>query len=61
MAGNPKTSAWYSTPQAKRKRKGLEVTLSDEAREKLDALAAAWSMPRSQVVEALVMAAKKRR
>lgn len=47
-----------SYPRANRKRKPLEITLSDEARAKLDRLcAAADGAPRSRIVEALVMAA----
>ncbi len=57
MASNPTESEWYSTPRAKRTRKGVEVTLSPEARKKLDALAKGSSM--SAVVEALIMKAKR--
>ena len=59
MTGNPKASPWYSTPKAKRKRKGLEVTLSDEAREKLERLAARRGESMSRVVESLILEAKR--
>lgn len=39
MAGNPIDSKWRATPRALRNRKPLSVTLSDEAREKLETLA----------------------
>lgn len=55
----PKTSPWESTPQGKRKRKKVQITLSDEARAKLDRLAKAPGM-RSAVVEGLIMEAKEK-
>ncbi len=58
MTGNPKASAWYSTPNAKRRRKGVEVTLSDEARAKLKRLARKRGTSMSGVVEALILEAK---
>lgn len=58
MAGNPKSSEWYSTPRDRRARKGVEVTLSDEARARLDAIAKKRGETRSAIVEALIMAAK---
>jgi metal-responsive CopG/Arc/MetJ family transcriptional regulator len=60
MAGNPKDSEWYSTPKDKRKRKGIEVTLPDEVRERLDALSDQHNVSRSQMVERLIMAAPLR-
>lgn len=51
--GNPIESEWYSTPRDKRKRKGVEVTLSPEARKELDALAKGSTM--SAVIEAWLM------
>jgi len=57
MTGNPTDSEWYSTPRDKRKRKGVEVTLSPEARKKLNALAKGSTM--SAIVEALIMRAKR--
>jgi len=57
MTSNPTDSEWYSTPRDKRKRKGVEVTLSPEARKRLDALAKGTTM--SAVVEALIMRAKR--
>jgi hypothetical protein len=57
MSGNPKSSEWYSTPRGKRARKGVEVMLSDEARERLGRMAKARKVSRSAVVEELVMGA----
>jgi hypothetical protein len=56
MSSNPVESEWYSTPRAKRKRKGVEVTLSPEARKKLDRLARGSTM--SSVIEELIMKAR---
>ncbi len=56
MASNAIDSEWYSTPRGKRKRKGVEVTLSPEARKRLDVLARGTTM--SAVVEALIMKAR---
>ena len=57
-ASNPKTSAWYATPQAARKRKVTSLTLSAEAIARLDALAAANDLTRSAVVERLSLHTK---
>ena len=57
MTSNPTDSEWYSTPRDKRKRKGVELTLSPEARKRLDSLAKGTTM--SAVVEALIMKARK--
>jgi hypothetical protein len=59
MSGNPKDSLWRSTPQGKRKRRKVQITLSDEACEKLSALidARGGGDIRSQVVEELIMEA----
>lgn len=54
--GNPVDSEWYSTPRGKRKRRGVELTISPEARKKLDKLAKGSTM--SAVVEELIMKAK---
>ena len=54
MPGNPKDSPWRSTPRARRKRKGIEIMLSDEARTRLDRLAPDGK--RSQFIEDLIMA-----
>jgi len=54
---NPKESPWYSTPVSARKRKPIGITLSDEAQVRLEKMAKARKVSRSQVVEALVMAA----
>jgi hypothetical protein len=59
MTSNPTDSEWYSTPRDKRKRKGVELTLSAEARKRLDSLAKGTTM--SAVVEALIMKAKARK
>ena len=60
MGRNAKDSEWYSTPRAARTRKGIEVTLPDAALERLEKIATARGVSRSQVVEALVMAAPLR-
>lgn len=57
MAGNPKKSAWYATPQEARTRKMVAVTLSDAARERLEKLARKRSMSKSELVETLIMEA----
>ncbi len=57
MPSNP-DSEWFSTPRDKRKRKGVEVCLSDEARKKLNALARESTM--SAIVEALILGAALR-
>jgi len=57
--GNPVDSEWYSTPRDKRKRKGVEITLSDDARKELNALAKGSTM--SAVIEAWLMRAAARR
>lgn len=54
---NPKDSQWYSTPAGARKRKPFTITLSDEAKARLEKQARARGVSRSQVLEALVMAA----
>ena len=53
MPGNPKGSKWRSTPRVARKRKGIEVMLSDEARARLDLLASAGA--RSSFIERLIL------
>lgn len=57
MAGNPKRSKWFSIPQKKRVRKMISVTLSDDARKRLDKLAKNRGTHKSAVVEALILAA----
>lgn len=55
MPGNPKGSTWRSTPRAKRNRKELSVTLSDEERVELEAIAKdAGEAPLSRVVAAAI-------
>jgi hypothetical protein len=56
MPSNPKESKWYSTPKEDRSRKPIGVTLSDEARDRLDRMAKARKLSRSQVIEDLIMA-----
>ena len=56
-AERQKDTQWYSTPKAARKRKPIGITLSDEAQERLEKQAKARGVSRSQVIEALVMAA----
>ena len=51
MAGNPKTSPWRSTPREQRKRKPINVSLSDESLALLDELAEEEERARSQVIE----------
>ena len=45
----------YSTPRCLRKRKGIELMLSDVAQEKLDRVAKERGVSRSAVVEWLIM------
>ena len=59
MAGNPKGSKWRSAKQEMRTRKMVSVTLSNEAREKLEALSKSRMKPKSEVVESLIMEAEK--
>ena len=54
MAGNPKTSPHYSTPQAARKRPKVGLTLSPEAVEKLEELSAETGLAKSAIVETLI-------
>ena len=54
MTGNPKGSKWRSTPNSARKRKRLEVTLSEEALECLEEFASDIGVSRSAAVEYLV-------
>lgn len=58
MASKPKRSKWYATTQTNRTRKMVSITLSDEARARLKALAKAWRSHQSTVVETLIMGAK---
>jgi predicted DNA-binding protein len=57
MSRNPKTSPWYSTPRTARTRRGVELTLSNEAHERLDRLAKVYG-GKSAAVERLIMEAK---
>ncbi len=58
MTGNPKQSKWYATPRTARKRKKLEITLSDEARAKLDRMAGKGQ--KSAVIERLILGAEEK-
>jgi DNA-binding TFAR19-related protein (PDSD5 family) len=60
MPGNPKKSEWYSTPVAARKRKPMQVTLSDEAQERLEKIVKARKSTKSAVVESLILDASIR-
>ena len=52
---SPKDSRWYSTPAAARKRKPLGLTLPAEVLERLERMASACGVSRSQAIEMLVM------
>lgn len=54
MPGNPKSSDWYSTDRALRNRRGIELTLPDDARERLGVLETETGESRSRVVEAIL-------
>lgn len=54
-AGNPVDSPWYSTPTEARNRKPLTITLSNDGRSALEALAEERGESRSAIVEALVL------
>jgi len=54
------SSEWYSTPQEKRHRPVLSVTLSPGALDALARLAAKRTESRSAVVESLILAAARR-
>lgn len=54
MAGNPKTSPHYSSPQTARRRPKVGLTLSPEAIKRLEELAAEAQMTKSEVVETLI-------
>ncbi len=53
MPSNPKTSKWFSAARTKRKRKGIEIMLSDEARGALDEMAPRGL--RSTFIERLIL------
>ena len=55
MGGNPKDSEWRSTPREKRHRGELSVTISKEAREKLERAVTATGAARSAIVERLLL------
>jgi hypothetical protein len=57
MGRNAKDTVWASTPNELRNRKRLEVTLPPEALERLEKQATARGFSRSEVLEALIMAA----
>lgn len=56
MPGNPKDSKWRNTSDAKRHRKHVNLTLSEEAHEKLDRLAVKAG-GKSAAVEQLIIEA----
>jgi hypothetical protein len=56
--GNPASSPWYSTPNESRHRKGLELTITDEVRARLEQLAAARGVSKSEIVSGLILSAK---
>lgn len=60
MGRNAKESKWASTSNELRKRKRFELTLPPATLEKLEALATARGVSRSEVVEQLVDAAPAR-
>jgi len=55
MPSNPKESKWYATPKEARNRKPIGITLSDEARDRLDRMAKARKQSRSAVIEEMIM------
>ena len=55
MARNP-DSPWYSTPNSRRKRRHIKLTLPPEALDALERLAERYGS-RSAAVEALIMGA----
>ena len=57
MSAKQKGTEWFSTPEERRRRKSIELTLSEEARERLDKMARARKASRSAVVDELVMEA----
>jgi DNA-binding TFAR19-related protein (PDSD5 family) len=54
------SSEWYATPQEKRHRPVVSVTLSPEALDALARLAAKRTESRSAVIESLILAAARR-
>ena len=61
LSKSEKQSVWYSTPEKKRRRKSIELTLSPEALDRLGRMARARKgASRSAVVEEIVMAAPVR-
>lgn len=57
MAERQRGSQWYAATNADRKRKQVMFTLSDEARDALDALAEARGETKSAIVEAEILRA----
>lgn len=51
-------SKWYATPEGDRRRRHLNITLSEEARARLDSLAELSQRSRAEVVEELILAAR---
>ncbi len=59
MTGNSKDSEWYVTSQENRTRKKVQLTLSDEARDKLERLSKRLRTTKSAIVEDLILKAGK--
>lgn len=57
MAKNAPDSPWHVTPNEKRHRKNVMLTLPEDVLERLTKQADARGLSRSKVVEALIMAA----
>lgn len=58
MSGNPRHSAWRSTPRSKRHRTELSITIRADVRAALDRMASPGT--RSQFVETLIANEAKR-
>ena len=54
MTKRQKDSEWFSTPETRRRRKSIELTLADETLERLDRMAKARKTSRSAVIDQLV-------
>lgn len=61
MSKRQKGTPSYSMPRDKRPRRPIEITLSAEAHEKLERIAAESGASRSQVVESLVLSRKQKK
>lgn len=54
MSGNPRDSKWYTTPAERRKRRGMQLTLSPRFKSLLDELAEREGLSKSRTVEWLL-------